>query len=137
MCCLPHCLLLGSKLNVQQLKDYYGTDFQADGSRWEEGFMLNYVPPSKEVRLKDTDGKTLRNSAEKGFDIFARFILGHTSINDAIFEPFGGSAAGGIAAITLGRRWYSTEAVSIGKFLCSFIRFALLLHFVIYSCKST
>ena len=65
--------------------------------------ILEYKPPTKKERLKDSKGKALRKLAEKAVSLTAQLLARWTVPGDTVLDLFSGSSGMAVALIALGR----------------------------------
>jgi 16S rRNA G966 N2-methylase RsmD len=65
--------------------------------------ILEYKPPTKKERLKDSKGTALRKLAEKAVSLTAQILSRWTAPDDTVLDLFSGSSGMAVALIALGR----------------------------------
>ena len=73
--------------------------------------ILEYKPPTKKERLKDSTGKPLRKLAEKSVTLVAQLLARWTRPGDTVVDLFSGSSGMAVALIALGgkRRYIGVD----------------------------
>jgi hypothetical protein len=65
--------------------------------------ILEYKPPTKKERLKDSKGTALRKLAEKAVSLTAQILARWTAPDDTVLDLFSGSSGMAVSLIALGR----------------------------------
>ena len=102
----------GKQKNKLPVTRNYDTEFVQKYGR-ENGQPTNvykdYLPPSTRCRLRDADGKVLRQNAEKSVVINEYFVELLTQRDDVVVDLFAGTASMALACIKTNRKYYGSE----------------------------
>ena len=71
--------------------------------------FLGYAPPAARARLRDGDGKEVRNNAEKSILINEYFVDLFTLFGGLVWDMFAGSSPMGVACVKTGRYYVGSD----------------------------
>jgi hypothetical protein len=114
----------GYKMNLEQVVSWFGDpkDYTTEGRQsapnggfpWSSDIIYNYKPPWKRQRLRFDDGTPMRPGAEKSVQCMQLLIQMYTKDGTGdhratLYEPYAGTMAAGLAALTLNREYIGCE----------------------------
>lgn len=78
--------------------------------RHQANVFPGYRPPTRQQRLKGSDGEPLRKEAEKSFVLMEWLVLQYTDPEDTVIDVQAGTAVLGLACIKHGRKYVGWES---------------------------